>query len=143
MPAFDPPLTTAEVAASFPRMSIVTPLLAGGQGALFRTRHDGSDAVLKVYGAGTELVRVDREVRQLTAINSSYVVRLLGHGEAAIRGRPHRFTLTEFVDGSDLTGTPRTLASRSTSKRTPSLERTAGSEPGATCRPSRRWRGVG
>lgn len=101
---FDPALTAAEVAPAFPGMTIGASLVPGGQGALFRIRHNGNDAVLKVYGAGTEVVRVEREIRQLQSINSPFVVRLLSHGSAAIRGANHQFTVTEFVDGADLGG---------------------------------------
>jgi serine/threonine-protein kinase len=108
MPAFDPPLTGLEVAGAFPGMTVGAPLAPGGQGALFRTSQDGAaDAVLKVYGAGTEIVRVEREIKQLQQIRSPYIVKLLSHGSVKLRGAQHQFTVTEFVGGADLaTGSP-------------------------------------
>lgn len=102
MAAFDPPLTGPEVAQAFAGMTIGAPLVPGGQGALFRTTQDGVEAVLKIYGAGTEVVRVEREIKQLKQISSPYIVKLLSHGAVRLRGAEHQFTLTEFVGGADL-----------------------------------------
>lgn len=110
-PAFDPPLTEAEVedALGDDGIAIEETLRAGGQGAAFRaTTDDGTEVALKMYGPATQILRVEGEIEKLKGISSPYVVKLHEAGHCELRNLPCRFLTLEFIDGKpcdELAGT--------------------------------------
>jgi len=104
MKPFDPPLNDTEVMNALPAFKVVATLTPGGQGAVFRcVDANQNSCVLKIYGKNTELVRVEREIKKLRAITSPYIVKLLDHGIVTIRSEVCRYSVVEFVEGTDLT----------------------------------------
>ena len=112
VPQFSPPLTEEEILTAFSGAYVrAVPVFEGGQGTVFRAeRPDGSVGALKIYAPDPDAEieeRTAREVDALQQIVRPTIVRLDGHGTVRVRGDPHRFVCTTFIEGV-------TLASRLT-----------------------------
>lgn len=110
MPAFDPPLTPAEIQGAFPgRYLKLEALKSGGQGAVFRGTvaqgepvPAGTQLALKIYYADQIEERTEREIAALQRISAPSLVRLVGTGRLDIRGLPCVWLETAFIEGQCL-----------------------------------------
>lgn len=105
--AFVPPLTLAEVEKALAgQFEHVQPLPAGGQAAVFRARSvgakGGEDVAVKVYYGEQVEERTRREIDAICALNSETLVRFHGAGTCRLRGAPHHYIATAFVDGETI-----------------------------------------
>lgn len=102
MAGFSPELKADEVESAFRDLSNLSPLVHGGQGAVFSGKHARhGDVVLKVVLPRYE-ERSRREIQALEAIELSHIVSLLAHGYVEVRDETCPFTLTEMIPGTDL-----------------------------------------
>lgn len=109
---FVPSLTESEIHASLglPRFSSLAALSAGGQGVVFRavadSRHPhlpaGEVSAFKVFAAGSQRERAEREVNALRSISCDSLVRVVDHGVIQLRGQDCIYLETEFIDGEPL-----------------------------------------
>ncbi len=103
---FAPPLTLAEVQASFAgKYTVDAAIQAGGQGAVFKARapSNGTSAVaLKIYSADQLEERLAREFDALKALRGPTLVELCDAGTCSVRGEQCRYLATTFIDGRPL-----------------------------------------
>lgn len=74
----------------------------GGQGIIYKGRHNGVPAAIKLYYPGQISQRIQREVNALRSINSPFVAPLLWDGEIDFAGERLPVVATEFVEGTNL-----------------------------------------
>ncbi len=70
---------------------------------MFRGTCDGVEAAIKVFGAGIDTRRIDREIDLLSELKCPYVVRLLRHFTGMLGTEPVRILAYELHGGGDLT----------------------------------------
>ncbi|HEY8470811.1 MAG TPA: serine/threonine-protein kinase [Longimicrobiales bacterium] len=92
------------------RFSIVEPIRAGGQGAVYRAMRtalpDGSPThdhvALKIYGVAGQEERVDREVAVMQRIRHASLASLVEAGELSLAGAKLRYVAWGYVEGAAL-----------------------------------------
>jgi serine/threonine protein kinase len=103
MAPFEPPLSEDEIAAAFTGYSGIAKLGTGGQGTVFRAdTPQGLSVALKLISPKQALVRGEREIDTLAALNTPNVAQLVARGKTVIRGEECLFFATAFYPGTDL-----------------------------------------
>jgi eukaryotic-like serine/threonine-protein kinase len=106
---FNPKLTAAEVQNAFgPLFTSVEALPdgEGGQGIVFKVFQpkNAIPGAVKIYYPGSVTERTQREVDALLRIKCDTLVTLRDSGQIAVRGDSCMFVITDFIDGSVLSG---------------------------------------
>lgn len=109
---FVPPLSESEIQLAFglPRFSGLAALSSGGQGVVFRAvagaHHPhlsvGEASAFKVFAAGSQRERAEREVSALRSMECESLVRVIDHGVISLRGDECIYLETEFIEGEPL-----------------------------------------
>jgi len=100
---FNPPLSAQEVQGVFSKSySDITPIKVGGQGAVFKAKHEKEWVALKVYNPDHVEERADREIAALGQLASPALVRIHDSGTCSVRGNKCRYVSTTFIDGQPL-----------------------------------------
>ena len=95
-------IDVAAVQRAFPELEniIELPVNSGQKYVLSATRNT-SPAALKLYKRGlADLPRIEREIRAVSKLNSTYVPRILDSGTREILGDQILFILEEFIHGN-------------------------------------------
>lgn len=77
-------------------------LANGGQGIVYRGTIAGIDAAIKVYFPGQLQLRIDREIKALSTLSNSHIVKLLWAGDVNIDDFQLPTVVTELIPGIDL-----------------------------------------
>lgn len=102
------PFDSQLVEASFRgRYKITKELRVGGQGAVFKaTRDPGTpssrEVALKLHLDPKQDVRVEREIRAMTAMSHPALSQLIEHGLCDVGGTLTRYIAWEYIDGDPL-----------------------------------------
>src|SRR5260370_894703 len=87
-----------------PDLQVDNYLDAGGQGAVFRGRYREEDVALKVFAAGQDPRRLEREIALLREIDHPNLVKIRTAVLIDLGGQPCSVVAYEFLTGGDLRG---------------------------------------
>lgn len=92
-------LDPAAVPIAFAELDSPTFLAESGQKYVFRARKGRRDVVLKIFKAGQEQERIDREIQAVAQLSCDYVPAVLESGQRTIDGKTWPFLVERFVAG--------------------------------------------
>lgn len=92
-------LDRAAVPIAFPELNSPSFLAESGQKYVFRARKGTEEVVLKIFKAGQEQERIDREIQAVAQLCCDYVPAVLESGQRAIDGQKRPFLVERFVAG--------------------------------------------
>ena len=92
-------LDRAAVPIAFPELDSPTFLAESGQKYVFRGRRGAEEVVLKIFKAGQEQKRIDREIQAVAQLSCDYVPPVLASGQRTIDGKMWSFLVERFVAG--------------------------------------------
>ncbi len=82
--------------------SVEAELQAGGQGSVFRGCYRGIPVALKVFNAGVDQRRVQREIELLQQIDCPHLVKVISNDQIRIEGSDLELVAYEFHSAGDL-----------------------------------------
>jgi serine/threonine protein kinase len=92
-------LDPSAVPAAFPDLGMLRFLEESGQKYVFRAVRGAEEIVLKIFKAGHDQERIEREIQAAARLSCDYVPAVLESGQRFMDGRLWLFLLEEFVAG--------------------------------------------
>lgn len=95
-------MSLSEAKQHFPSLDVRRELRVSGQKSVFEAWRGGEHLALKVFGPGTDIERVEREIEAMTTFSSRHVARVVEFQQRISQGQRLSYLLEEFIEGQDL-----------------------------------------